>query len=254
MGGNHNGRRDLIRQLRKVVGSFTAVTPAMSLMIQDSARSIERLKREENDIKKMLEELTKDSPAVQALKEKRGIGTITAATMIAEIVDIRRFCREDNLAGYMGLGMREHSTGDSTRMVPSQLFNHRLKDAFMTAARNFVLFNPDSHLAGYYRNLVKAGMAPLEATKRVARALVRVIFRELYALQETEVNPQKVDELKEGESDVASGVTRSEQRHSSNTSPSSLTSNKASKIGKVKVRNTQRLRTTRRRQKAISEK
>ena len=58
--------------------------------------------------------------------------------MIAEIIDIRRFSREDNLAGYMGLGMREYSTGDSTRMVHSQLFNHRLKDAFMTAARNYV--------------------------------------------------------------------------------------------------------------------
>lgn len=97
MGGNHNGRRELIQQLRKVAGNLPAVTPAMALMVQDSARTIQRLKREQDDIRKMLEELTKDSPAVQALKEKRGIGTLTAATMIAEIIDIRRFSREDNL-------------------------------------------------------------------------------------------------------------------------------------------------------------
>ena len=84
--------------------NLTAVTPAMALMIQDSARNIQRLKREEDDIRKMLEELTKNSPAVQTLKEKRGIGTVTAATMIAEIIDIRRFAREDNLAGYSGTG------------------------------------------------------------------------------------------------------------------------------------------------------
>ncbi len=254
MGGNQKGRRELIQQLRKVVANLTPITPAMALMIQDSARTTERLRQAENDIRKMLDELTKNSPAVQALKEKRGIGTITAATMIAEIIDIRRFCREDNLAGYMGLGMREYSTGDSTRMVPSQLFNHRLKDAFMTAARNYVLFNPGSHLTGYYRNLVKAGMTPLEANKRVARALVRVIFRELYALQGTEANPLEVREAKEGESDVASGVTRSEQSHSSNTSPSSLRSNKAPRASKVKVRNTRRSRPTRRRKKAVSKK
>lgn len=123
---------------------------------------------------------------VQTLKEIRGIATVTASTVIAEIIDIRRFAREDNLASYSGLGMKEHSTGESTRMVATQSCNHRLKDAFMTAARNFLTFNPDSHLSGYYRNLVKNGMHPLEANKRVARALVRVIYRKLASLVEAE--------------------------------------------------------------------
>ena len=42
--------------------------------------------------------------------------------MIAEIIDIRRFAREDNLASYSGLGMKEHSTGETTRMVPYAVF------------------------------------------------------------------------------------------------------------------------------------
>lgn len=120
----------------------------------------------------------------------------------------------------------------------------------MTAARNYVHFNPDSHLAGYYRNLIKRGMTPLEATKRVARALVRVIFRELCALQGIEAHPQAVEEAKEGESDVASGVTRSEQSHPSNTSPSSLASKRSPLAGKVKVRNARRPETTRRKSAA----
>jgi hypothetical protein len=177
MGGNSKGRHALIQELRKVAANVKPVTPAMALMIQSSAGQIERFKREQRDITKMLDELTKECPEVQRLKEMRGIGTITATTMIAEIIDIRRFVREDNLASYSGFGMKEHSTGESTRMVSTRSFNHRLKDIFMTAARNYVLYNPDYHLAGYYRNLVKAGMHPMEATKRVARALVRVIFR-----------------------------------------------------------------------------
>ena len=52
----------------------------------------------------------------------------------------------------------------------------------MTAAWNVVFYNPDSHTAGYNRNLVKAGMSSLEAIKREARALVRVIYRKLSAL------------------------------------------------------------------------
>jgi len=107
-------------------------------------------------------------------------------------------------------------------MVPTRLFNHRLKDAFMTAARNVVFYDPDSHLAGYYRNPVKAGMQPLEAMKRVARALVRVIFRELSALNESKANDLEQQKLKEGEGDMASGVTRGDQSRKSNISPSSL--------------------------------
>ena len=188
------------------------------------------------------------------LKQKRGMGIVTAASIIAEIVDIRRFVREDNLAGYAGLGRREHSTGDSTREVASQTFNRRLKDALITAARNYVQFNPDSHLAGYYRNLVKKGMTHLEATKRVARALVRVIFRQLYALQESDTDPLEAQGSQEGESDAASGVTRSGRSHSSNTSPSSLRSNRPPRASKVKHRSTRRSTAARRRKNAASEK
>ena len=117
MGGTRSGRRELIRELRKVAGTFPAISPAVAFMIRDSARNILRLKREEADICKMLEQITKNSPEVQTLKQKRGIGMVTAASIVAEIVNIRRFVREDNLAGYAGLGRRERSTGDSTREV-----------------------------------------------------------------------------------------------------------------------------------------
>ena len=114
----------------------------MALLLSSSAHQIQRLKEEQLHIVRMLEELTAGNAAVQALRQMRGIGTITAATMIAEIIDIRRFAREDSLACYSGLGMQEHSTGQTTNMVPTRLFNHRLKDAFMTAAWNVVYLQP----------------------------------------------------------------------------------------------------------------
>ena len=103
-------------------------------------------------------------------------------------------------------------------MVPNSQFNRRLKDIFMTAARNFVRYNPDSHLSGYFRNLVKKrGMKANEAYKRVARALVRVIFRMLRALIE-----ESLEEQKWSESDMASGSDfRSDISHESNISLSS---------------------------------
>lgn len=224
-GGKYKGREKLIEQLHTLAGSFAPVSPAMELLMRSNAQQIKRLKAEQAEIIKMLEVLTRKNAAVQILKQIRGIATRTAATMIAEIIDIRRFPREDSLACYSGLGMKEHSTGDSFRMVHMQLFNHRLKDAFMTAARNFVFYNPESHLAGYHRNLIKRGMSPMEATKRVARALVRVIYRKLYTIVIQQTNTSEVDRIKEEEGEMASGLIRSDQSHKSNITPSpSLTS------------------------------
>jgi hypothetical protein len=127
----------------------------------------------------------------------------------------------------------------------------------MTAARNVVFFNPDSHLAGYYRNLVKAGMSPLAATKRVARALVRVIYRKLSSLLVTveAAHAPTGDEQEEGESGMASGSTRSGQSHTSDISLSSPRNNRARGVKRVKsvVTPTMRIKDTGR-EKIISKK
>ena len=229
MGGkDYKGRRALVEQLRKVMDSFQPASEAMALLLRTSAEDIQRFKEELHSIEGMLEKLTAKNAGVQELRQMRGIATNTASRMIAEIIDIRRFAREDSLACYSGLGMQEHSTGQTTNMISLELFNHRLKHAFMTAAKNVVRFDPDSHIAGYHRNLVKKGMSPLEATKRVARALVRVIYRRLSALtaQASETQPKDSGEQQErGESGVASGLTRSGRRHKSNTLPSSPRNN-----------------------------
>jgi len=253
-GGKYKGREKLIQQLRILAPSLPPVSAAMALLIRSSAQQIQRLKAEQAEITKMLEELTRQNAAVQVLKQIRGIATRTAASMIAEIIDIRRFPREDSLACYSGLGMAEHSTGDSFRMVPTRMFNHRLKDAFMTAARNFVLYNPQSHLAGYHRNLVKRRMSSMEATKRVARALVRVIYRTLITLVAQQSDTPEADRTKEGEGEMASGLSRSDQSHKSNISPSSPRTSKTPGTKGVKRPTTRTVRNRSRGRKGVSEK
>jgi hypothetical protein len=183
-------------------------------MIKNSTEQIILLKRQLTEIKRMIEKLTKNNKSVKTLEKYRGIGIMTASTLTAEIVDIRRFVKDDNLASYAGLGKHEYKTGNNEKEIPNCFFNRRLKNAFMTAARNYVLFNPDSHLAGYYRNLVKGGMKKTEARKRAARALVRVFFRDLYSLVEPD-DPDKVAHVKrEKESDMTNVLSRSDKDHS----------------------------------------
>jgi hypothetical protein len=51
--GNCKGRRELIQELRKVMGSFASVSPGVALMIRNSAQQIKRFKQERIDITKM---------------------------------------------------------------------------------------------------------------------------------------------------------------------------------------------------------
>jgi len=194
----------------------------------------------------------KNGETEQRGKVLKNQGILTLLISKADIGEWKGLSQSDMrkaMGGGSGLGMREHTTGSTTMMVPTRLFNHRLKDAFMTAARNVVLYDCDSHLAGYYRNLVKAGMQPLEATKRVARALVRVIFRELLALNKSKANDLEQEKQKEGEGDMASGVTRGDQSRKSNISPSSQRVDKSKSIKKVKNSKTGGARTNGERKK-----
>ena len=247
MGGRlYNGRQKLIKELQKVAKTFRPIPSSLSLMIENSVTQILLLKKQLKRILNALEQMTQENKAISILRGYRGIATRTASTLIAEIVNIRRFAGNDSLACYAGLGMRDHSTGERSTMVHSSLFNHRLKDALMTAAKNFVLHNPDSHLAGYYRNLVKGGMSVTESRKRVARALVRVFFRALRAIDEDEVTTgitERDDEReKKRESDMASGHVRSDKDHESNISLSPLKNHDTNRDDKVKIRLAQRER------------
>jgi len=238
MGGRlYTGRQKLIKELQKVAKTFRPIP-------EDSVTQILLLKKQLKRIHDMLEQITQDNKAISILRGYRGIATLTSSTLIAEIVNIRKFVSNDSLACYAGLGMIDNSTGERNNMVHSSLFNHRLKDALMTAAKNFVHFNPGSHLAGYYRNLVKGGMSVTESRKRVARALVRVFFRVLYSIDEntntgvTEYDDAEREEKRE--SDMASGQVRSDKNHESNISLSPLKNHDTNCDGKVNNRLVQR--------------
>ena len=233
-GGEYKGRRDFVRQLMTITASFPLLSRWMSLVIGRSAHQVQMFKREQTELESALEEIGLERPAVQRLEQMRGIGTITASGMVAEIIDIRRFPSEDNLASYSGLGRVEDKTGDRETMKKARKYNRRLKDLFMTAAISVVRNDPNSHLAGYHRNLVKRGMEPTEANKRVARALLRVIYRELMGLIHADGQEPEPKSSREGQSGVASGRGRGDKQHLSNTPPRSGNTSTTRPRGQVK--------------------
>lgn len=75
-----------------------------------------------------------------------------------------------------------HKTGRPATEIATTVHNHRLKNAFSSAAKNTTLHNPDSHLTAYYHSLLDRGLSMTETCERVGRALVRRVCRELRAL------------------------------------------------------------------------
>lgn len=218
MGPPHRHREELLRGLIPLLSSVGHLSAATCALIRTSADILLTLHKVLLDVEKQIEELAVANPAVQCLCSHRGMGVLTAASIIAEIVDIRRFSTNNHLASYAGLARHERKTGRTMTELATSAFNHRLKYALYSAARNMTVNDRNSHLSAYYRHLVAAGMPITEAHKRVSRGLVRMIYRELKSLLEAPPDLHRQATTKEG--DVATGPGRGAINAPSDTPPS----------------------------------
>jgi len=198
--------------LKDMVSCVSWYSDIEKLRLQVSATTALALKQVVRSLYHQIEAEAAKNPATQRLMCYGGIGALTAAQIVGEIADISRFPNNNHLASYAGLGRREHKTGTGNTERRNHLFNRRLKNTFFTAARNYTLFNPDSHLTGYYRSLRSRGMKPTEVYKRVARALVRRFYRDLTIIREQEEKETR----REGNSEPSpTGNKPPEQPHTS---------------------------------------
>jgi transposase len=75
------------------------------------------------------------APVVAALQALRGINLITAATVMSEVGDLRRFENPRQLMAYLGLVPGERSTGDTVRRLGiTKAGNGRVRQALVESA------------------------------------------------------------------------------------------------------------------------
>lgn len=106
----------------------------------------------------------------------KGIGLISAATIISEIGDFSKFSNANKLLAFSGIepGIREsgssvHSKG---RMVKHG--SPHLRSVIMNCVRPFILFNPI--VSDYYHKKIQEGKHYLVAQSHVARKLINLIY------------------------------------------------------------------------------
>jgi transposase len=87
--------------------------PTMQMMLLEVAQLEERIAQLERDLR----EVVQQSPACQLLLSIPGVGLLTATALVAAVgSDLQQFRNGRQLAAWMGLTPREHSSGSTRRL------------------------------------------------------------------------------------------------------------------------------------------
>lgn len=93
----------------------------MAAVLGDYLSGVQALSQRRSALDQAIEEVWPQSPwseTVARLRCFRGIGSLTAFGLCAEVGDFRRFERPGALAGYLGIVPSEHSSGEVVRRGP----------------------------------------------------------------------------------------------------------------------------------------
>lgn len=131
----------------------------------------ERIKALDED----LDELAKTIRSVRILRSLPGAGIKIASRLAGEIQDIGRFHSHNQLAAYLGVACVDNQSGDRDQAKPIFPFNSIGKGAMMELASNMIRF--DSESRRYHEKKKSEGKKPLDAMRRVARQIVKIIYR-----------------------------------------------------------------------------
>jgi transposase len=108
-----------------------------------------------------------------ALQMLRGVGELTAATVVAEVGDFRRFARAGGFMNFAGLTASEHSSGQRQQQGPiTKTGNSNLRHVFIQAAHN-ARHQPQPRA----RLRTRHQGAPADLIEMVARAQERLYHR-----------------------------------------------------------------------------
>lgn len=110
---------------------------------------------------------------VKLLRSVPGIGPITSATLLAELGDIRRFKKLDQLASYVGLAPVVLSSGESSRVLGLVRYhNPYLRNLLIEAG--WIAVRRDPVITKYFGEITKR-MSKSKAIIKVARKLLNRI-------------------------------------------------------------------------------
>jgi transposase len=177
----------VLRELTRTRTDLIAARTAMMLRLKDHKRMAKIVSQAMRAVMRTLEtQIAKLDGAIQdhieaheALAAQaqigqsiKGVGLVTAGTVLAEMGDLRRFPRSRQLTAFAGLSPRQHLSGTSVhgRSPMCKRGSGRVRAALFMAAVCAVRFNPD--MAEVYNRLIERGKHKRVALGAVMRKLL----------------------------------------------------------------------------------
>jgi transposase len=171
--------------------------PLAQLALEQMLIHLDGINRQLEILDKRLEEIARDerwATQVTKLRAFRGIQTLTALGLIAEIGDFARFSHPRELASWLGITPTEYSSGESQhrghitkagnrharRLLVEAAWHYRHAPRRpATAAVSDRAWNAQVRLHHRYRHLTATGKRPTVTTVAIARELAGFIWAEL---------------------------------------------------------------------------
>lgn len=126
---------------RWLTGLIPTLHPLEQTILQAYLSALEHKQLLRDGLDEQIQKVSKDGPyadPVARLRCLRGIDTLTAVSLVAEIGDVRRFETPGRLMGYLGLNVSEHSSGNSERRGGiTKAGNSRCRRLLVEAAWNY---------------------------------------------------------------------------------------------------------------------
>jgi transposase len=153
-------------------------------LIRDLVDQVRHSQRVEQQMRQLLSDAFTQLPASAHVQVETipGIGTATAAVLVAKIIDIQRFAGPEKLVGYFGIFPDENSSGVDKQGNPlppgtlsmSPKGNDLARSYLWNAARSALTCNPA--IADLYRRLKAKGVRGDVALGHCMRKLLHFVF------------------------------------------------------------------------------
>lgn len=153
-----------------------------TILAASITRRLERLLFVEDQIYGISKEIAvigETSKEAKALTGIHGCGMVTACSIVAEIITIKRFKDKHHFSMYAGIAPTPHSSGRKNKMHTNPFGNRQLNKAIHTIALGQIAIKGDPTGKEYYQKKLKEGKTKLWALRCLKHQLAKVVFQKL---------------------------------------------------------------------------
>lgn len=151
-----------------------------TILATSITRRLQRLLFVENQIYAISKEINvigETSKEAVALTGIHGCGMVTACSIMAEVITVRRFKNKHHFSMYAGIAPTPHSSGRKHKMHTNPFGNRQLNRAVHTIALGQVAIKGDPRGQEYYQRKLKEGKTKLWALRCLKHQIAKRIFQ-----------------------------------------------------------------------------